>query len=236
MDILIVMIILFIVLLPIFIFAFIVMRNSSYKNKAMIARQTGRDINDVIWLEDSYKITNENGNWLLEFKRMKERTQSIDGSVWTKFLAKKYHNKMLKYTRDEWDRIDMRRHIKRGLFFYETTEGELYPMTIQDHSFNIIDRDDRLFVMTETQNVNELVKNDKKMMTTLLAIIIGIVVLGVVFVGGAIWQNNTHEKNIVATQQVGIAYAQSVYNVTCGGYPTYIANINKNLPQGNAGG
>jgi hypothetical protein len=234
-----------VIAIPFAILLFVLVRNNSFKNQTWIARQTGESIDDVVWVSDKFRVQNVDGVWEIRFKRIKEKTQSVDGRLWTKFIKKKYEGKVLKYPKDEWNTLDMRRHINRGIFFYETTEGELFPMTIKKpdgkFQFSLVNQDNRQFVMRETQNVNALTHSKKNELRTLLAIIIGIVVLGVVFVAGGYWQNTQNTKNMQATQEIGIEYAKAVYNITCNGGPaTYVGNIkvpfNQNTPQGTPGG
>ena len=120
-------------------------------------------------------------------------------------------------------------HIKRGIFFYETNEGEFYPLNIKvdngKATFNAISQDNKSFIARETQNINALTRNKNVEKLLLWAIIIGIIAM--VIISGLIiyFQNKTHEENIVATAEM------------CGKYTTQIINaltnptVNNTKPQ-----
>lgn len=216
-DIVLLLIIMFVVLVPTIIVIAYVFNKRSYRNIAHIARQTGKDPNDVIWIQDKFKVRYLDGTWEIKFYKMKENTPSVQGNLWSKFLAPtQQSNKILQFKKETWDSIDMRRHLKRGVFFYETTEGEFYPMNIvaDDKIFNFstINQDNRSFVARETQNINSLTRNKNKEKLLLWAIIIGII--GLVVVGGILiyFQNKTHEENIQATAQLCGQYTIQIIN------------------------
>lgn len=224
-DLILIMVLLFITIAPIIGIVAYVINKKSYRNTVWIARQTGEEINDVIWIPDKFKVRNINGTWEIKFYHMKEKTPSIDGKLWTKFLPN--DGKILRLTKDQFDTLDLRRHLKRGLFLYETTEGEFYPLTIRNDGknvlFSIVNQDNRNFIMRETQDINNLTRNKKQEKLLLWAIIIGI--LGMVIVSGLIgyFQNKQHEENVQATVTL------------CGQYTTAIiealTNPNSTKPQ-----
>lgn len=191
----------------------------SFKNTVWIARQTGTNINDVMWFSDKFKVNNTMGAWMIQFKKMKEKTKSIDGKYWTKFLLPKSVPKLLKFTKEDWDKQDMRSHLARGLFLYETTEGEFYPMNIERKEgggflFNVLDQDNRQFLINEIQSVNDLTRNRKQEVTLLWGIIIGIAILALVFFIGMWWQGHEHDQNIAASAAVCQSYAYQVVNIS----------------------
>ena len=218
-----------ITLLPIGGIAILIIYRSSFKNIAFIARQAGKDTNDVIWIRDFFKVKYVQGHWIIKFRRIKEQTQSLHGGFWTKFLHKKHENQILKYTPEQWESLEMRRHIRRGIYFYETTEGEFYPMIIKIEdkipTFSVVNQNNRQFITWETQDVNNLTRNRRRETVMILAIIIGIIVLGAVFLSGGYFSARQHEKSVAATTAVSIEYAKAVYNITCNGQNNFIGNI-----------
>lgn len=172
----------------------------SYKNIVDIARQTGKDPSDVMWIRDTFRVVNKNGAWIIEFAKLREKTHSVDGKFWTKFLSPKSHKSVLSFTRDEWESMDMSRHLKRGLKLYETTEGEFYPITIEKQGgqfvFSVLDQDNRQFIINQTQAVNDLTRNKKQEVALLWGIVIGFVVLGIAFIAFMYFANKSYQGNL----------------------------------------
>ena len=188
-----------------------VLYNRTFKNRAIIARQTGKDVSDVIWIEDKFRVKNREGLWIIEFRKMRQKTLSIDGKFWTKFIKKKKQAGILKYTKEEWDGLELSKKIQRGIFFYETTEGEFFPMEIRDvegkPSFSLITQDNRQFIINETQDVNSLTRNKKRDTLVLVALIVGIIVIAFMFVFGIIYMNETTKTNMAA---IGASCSQGI--------------------------
>lgn len=200
------------------------LNSRSYKNTAHVARQTGQDPNDVIWYQDKFRVVNKEGAWIIEFKKIRERTRSVDGRWWTKFLKKSKHAKFLEFTPEEWQRHDMRAHVGRGLFFYETTEGEFYPMHITRlhnkrtgetrQGFSVLDQDNRQFVINEIKSINDLTRNRKKEVTLLIGIVVGIIALALIGVVAIWWLGHSHDVNVAQTARICSYYANDPLNVT----------------------
>lgn len=209
--------------------------DKSFRNKAMIARQTGINIDDVIWINERFKVVNVNGSWKIIFRHIREKTGSIEGKFWTKFSKTK--PKTTTYNEDEWKKKDMSKLIQRGLFLYETSEGVLFPMKItrsetDDFTFNIVDQDNRMFLINEIEHVESLTKNPRSEMVKLVAIIVAIVVLGVTFAGGMYAMNSEGQQNVIQSAQVCGEYARAIFNSTMYGGKEYISNIPIPLPGG----
>ena len=167
---------------------------------------------------------NKDGAWVIEFEKLKEKTRSVDGSLWTKLLSPKYQKKALDYPRELWESLDLRSHLMRGLFLYETTEGEFYPMQVErkdDKSFvfKVLSQDNRQFIITETQGVNDLTRNHKKELTLLWGIVIGIVVMAIVFFSALWWMGKMHDQNIITTMQ---ACGGFIRDAAAGNSSTYL--------------
>lgn len=207
------------------------LNRKSFKNKVWVARQTGKAKEDVIWFEDKCRVVNKSGAWIIEFEKIKEKTRSIDGKFWTSLITPKYQQKALKFSKDEWDQLNMRTNLMRGLFLYETTEGEFYPMAVEHKdgrfAFQILDQDNRQFMIEEIKDVNDLTRNHKTEITLLWGIIIGIVVLALVFFGGMWWQGHEHAANLAATAQVCASYTREMINISASnaGYIGQLGNV-----------
>jgi len=204
----------------------IMINRKSYKNKVWIARQTGKDVADVIWIEDRCRVVNKNGAWVIEFQKLREKMQSVRGEWWSKLLKPSYQRKALKFDKNEWDSLNFRPNLIRGLFLYETTEGEFYPMVPSkkdgEFLFKILDQDSKQFMISEIKDVNDLTRNTKQEVTLLWGIVIGIIVLGFVFFAGMWWQGHEHSANLAATAQLCASYTREVINITAGANPNYL--------------
>lgn len=230
----------FLVVIPTLCIVAFLLYKSTFKNTTFIARQTGKDPTDVIWIEDKFRVNYENGAWIIQFYKIREKTPSVSGSLWMKVLSKKSQKKILKYDKEEFDTLELRKHIKRGLFFYEASEGEFYPLTIKlddkgKPSFTPLSQDNKMFLINDTIEANNLTKNNKKELTAIIAIIVGVIVLGAVFGIGSYYTNSQHDKNVQATAQVCSSYAIAVANWTqtqlSNGNPQYLNNVPK-MPGG----
>lgn len=198
---------------------FIVMHNKSFKNKTIIARQTGTDTNDVIWVPDKFRVKNKDGFWIIEFKGIKQKTASIAGSNWTKFVAPKYTKKAIGYNSDEWKSKDLSRLIQRGIFFYETSEGEFHPMSIdfvegKGAKFNIISQDNKQFLINEIKDINSLTRNKNKELLLLAGIILACFILAIIFILGIIYLKESAQDSLGKSQQACIDYYNTVKNMS----------------------
>lgn len=205
------------------------MWDTSFRNKVSIARQTGHDVQDVIWINTKFKVINNDGTWKIVFRHLTESTGSIEGRFWTKFLKPTRKARTLLMNDEEWKRRDMSKLLQRGLFLYETSEGVFFPMSIQNDgeevSFKIIDQDNRLFLTNEVANINMLTGDTKKQLIGMIALIIGVVVLGVVIFGGMYWIHAQSTANVKETTTLCAAYTKEILNITLSGIPQYASSI-----------
>jgi hypothetical protein len=209
----------------------LLLNRKTFKNKVWIARQTGKSYSEVVWIEDFCRVVNKDGAWTIEFKKLKEKTRSVDGSLWSKLLNKKFQAKALKFDKTDWDSLDIRSNLMRGLFLYETTEGEFYPMQIdrkddKNFTFRILSQDNRQFIITEIQGINDLTRNHKKELTLLWGIVIGIFVMAVVFFAALWWMGRMHDQNIITTMQACSGFLQSA---SSGNTSTYLNQFTSTL-------
>lgn len=222
--------------LILFFFLFIVMLaffawkmwDLSFKNHGFIARQSGKDYSDVIWIPSRFKVRNIDGSWHIMFRNIRERTVSVEGKFWTKFINPK-KSKKINFSEEEWKKKDLSRLIQRGLFLYETSEGVFFPMTIdsdnKDFKFKIIDQDNRMFLINEIEHTNKLTEDNRRQFLTIIGIIIGLVIIGALIFFGVIYLNKMGTENIAYTAQVCGEYARQVFNVTASGNPTFLSSI-----------
>lgn len=151
---------------------------TSFKYVARIARQTGSDPNDVVWINDKFKVVEKNGQYIIKFRIQKEKSQSFPYSFWSK-----HSNKNWKITHEEWLRMDLSKNIRRGLILYQTTEGEYHPMTIREYGkFEVLPQDNRAFIVSQYSHVNDLSITPTKAFIAAGILALAVIVLGVLFV------------------------------------------------------
>lgn len=175
---------LFIVLaLPIIIW--VIWWNISFVYPVWIARQVGKDPSDVIWFADKAKVRERRGSYEIIFKRQidsNKRSPSIPGEFWTKF----WKNTSAKFTEEEWARMDMSKHLKKGLFMYQSAEGEYKPLSIMagedSKVFRIISQDNRRWLADKTEETNEFALNKRQLLFMYGFIIVGMIILGIAFI------------------------------------------------------
>lgn len=193
-----------------------ILYNKSFKNRALIARQTGKDTDDVIWIEDRFRIKNDNGFYVMQFKHLREKTPSLSGAFWSKFISKKEQNKIIRVTKEQWGLLDLSKKIQRGLFLYETTEGEFFPIGLrQDEKqpvFSAISQNNRQFIINQTQDINSLTRSKRREMTVLLAAIISCFVLAVIFIFGIIYLSETAKTSVQAQSQACADIVSQTFN------------------------
>jgi hypothetical protein len=196
-----------------------------FKNRVLIARQTGRSVDDFILIPDRFKVVLRGGAYIIQFRSIKPRAPSVEGSYWVKFAGKK----AIKLTQQEWETRDMRKLIQRGLILYETTDGLFYPMKVQERAgelgFSIMDTDTRMFLADTIEKNHALTKRSIAEILAQIAIIAGIVIMIVGFIVGYIYINKVGQENIQLSAQVCSEYARSIINITQNGGNQYAGGI-----------
>jgi hypothetical protein len=209
-------------LLGVFVFFY---WDRGFKNVAHIARQTGENIDDVIWIKTRFKVVYHNGIWKIHFRHLREKTLSVEGKFWTKFGK----SKILQMSETEWKSRDMTKLVQRGLYLYETSEGVFYPMKIEitdkKAGLRILDQDNKLFLINEIANIDMLTKDNQRMMVTIIAIIVGIVILGAVFFGGMYFLNKSSTEGMRQNAAVCSSYTKEILNLTMSPSNNFIGNI-----------
>jgi flagellar basal body-associated protein FliL len=155
---------------------------NSFKHKVWIAKQSGKDESDVIWVEDKCKVVDINGEHQIKFRGHKGGSPSFPGGFWTKVFPKKLPHSM---SEKQW--YEMKKSLGRGIFLYQTTEGEFHPMRIQTDnegfkSFRVLTQDNRGFIIRSLSDNNELAFNGRKQMITYIAIAGVFIILAICFI------------------------------------------------------
>lgn len=211
----------------------------SFKNKVYIARQTGEAVGDVVWIEDRFKVSSIEGRWTIIFRKIPEKTNSLEGKFWTKFIKKQ---KEWVLDKEKWDKYQMSKLVQRGLFLYETSEGVFFPMQINREdaddgkkdgkiSFKIIDQDNRMFLIEELRNNSDLTKDRRREIIGIVAVAIAFVVLGIAFVFGFMYISDTSQTAMQTQAAVCNEYFRTLANITQNQQSTFIGDVLK-LPGG----
>lgn len=193
----------------------LVLYNLSFKNRVMIARQTGKTIDNVIWVVDKFKVVNNKGYYVIKFRNRRVKSPEVEGKFYSLFSKSAASIRMDK---EQWDMQDMSKKIQRGLFMYETNEGQLFPMSLQvedgNAKFLILGQDKRRWLTDEIKDINELTRNRTKDIMLLAAAIVACAVLAVIFIFGFIYLNEQGTKAIGANQVACTQYIDRLINYT----------------------
>ena len=205
----------------------------SFKNRAMIARQTGKSTDNVVWIQDKFKVVRKDGFYYIKFKNLRNKTANIDGKYWTTFFKPKDVPKELKMSKEEWENREMAKKIQRGIYFYENNNGQFFPMSIefneQTANFNVLDNDNTRWLANEVKEANDLTRNRTKDILLLTIAIVCVVVLALVFIFGIIYLNETGARAISVNQDACTKYLDKILNYTVtvqekGGFATNLGN------------
>lgn len=202
----------FIVLCLLFV---LIMYFKSFKNHVMIARQTGSDPTNVIWVSDRFKVVDKDGYYRIIFLKRRVRTSDADGKLYTLFFKKKPQG--ISITKEEWLMKDMSKLVQRGLFMYETNEGQFFPITMEVNNgakFQVLDQDKRRWITEEIKDIHELTRNRTKDILLLTAAIVACVVLALTFIFGIIYLNEQATKTQGTVQGACMAYIDKIMNYT----------------------
>lgn len=190
----------------------------SFKNRAFIARQTGNSTDNVIWIQDKFKVVRKDGYYFIKFKNLRMKTANVEGKFWTKFFKPKDVPKELKMDKEEWESREMSKKIQRGIYFYENNNGQFFPMSIEfkEHSanFNVLDNDNTRWLANEIKEANDLTRNRGKEILLLALAIVCVVVLALVFIFGIIYLNETGARAISVNQEACTGYINKLLNYT----------------------
>lgn len=173
----------------------------SYNRTAWIAKQTGKEANDVVWVRDKFKVRMINGVYTLIFRNQVERAPSFSGHLW----AKIYH-KQIKYTPERWATLDMSKKIQRGLFLYQDEEGHYIPLTIRVDGKNRelfgLPQNMRMFTAQSIAENQKLTLNARQLFKMNLAAIIGVVILGLAFLFFVIYTTKVQAETAISCTQI----------------------------------
>lgn len=189
--------------------------NKSFIHRVWIAKQSGQEVTDVIWVEDKFKVVNKNGEHTIIFKRHHGGAPSFSGDFWAKVLK----NQTIKINSDDekWKRY-LKKQLGRGMFLYQSTEGEFNPMSIIQTpggtAFKVLPQDNRGFIVRGMSEVNELSLNSRRQMIIYLAIVGAFVILVIAFVLWLIYMTES-ATNLCGT--AGKTFSETAKNVVIGG-------------------
>jgi len=189
--------------------------NKSFVHKMWIAKQSGKEVTDVIWIEDKFKVVDKGGEHIIILKRHHGKTPSFKGEFWAKVF--KVKNTVINIDSSEWT-VHLRKHLGRGMFVYQSTEGEFHPMSILeakgDLGFKILPQDNRGFIIRSMSQTNELSLNSHKQMIIYLAIVGAFVILVIAFVLWLIYMTESASNLCGVT---GKTFSETAKNVVVGG-------------------
>lgn len=172
---------------------------TSFKFTARIAKQAGDNVDDVIWIEDRFKVVKKDGYHIIKFRWQRETSTSIPYKFWSKHSKKKPT-----WTDDQWKTLDMSKHLRRGLHLYMTTEGEYHPLVInKSGQFQILPQDNRAHIVSEFEHVNDLTLTPKKAYIAAGILGIAVIVLGIAFVFYLIYLQEAQMAALGAAQSAG---------------------------------
>lgn len=153
----------------------------SFNLKVQIFKQVGKDPNDVIRVQDRFKVRQKNGVYTILFRNQLSNTPSPPFMYWTKYLPKQKE-----YTEEQWKSADFSRQIKRGLMLYQGTEGDYRPLEFvkdgEHTKAKILSQDNRRWVMSKLREESEFTLSKRQQLIIYGGIIIAFIVLGIAFI------------------------------------------------------
>jgi hypothetical protein len=153
----------------------------SFNYKVQIAKQVGKDPNDVVWVNDRFKVREKMGVHTIIFRNQLSRTPSVPYRFWSK-----YTNKQLKYDEEQWKKLDLSSLLKRKLFLYQGLEGEFRPMEIvyenNQMQWRILSQDNRRWVVSKLREEHEFTLSKKQQLIIYASIVIAFIILAICFI------------------------------------------------------
>jgi hypothetical protein len=154
--------------------------------------------------------------YIIVFKFLRERSPNFPNQFYGRFLLPKYEKKTLKIPKEDWETRNIKQKVQAGLHLYETERGEFLPMDIQIQNdkptFRVLNQEQRWFAIKAIRDVNSLTKDKKRELMATIAVIVGLIVFGIVFVFGMIWMSQQSEKQITMQTQVCAGIIDKVLN------------------------
>lgn len=183
---------------------------SSYKHPAVIAVQTGPEVNDVVLLKDRARVREtEDGYYILTFKTLKnDRMPSPPFKFWQKFIrggagytpeVTDADGPASKHSRNKFTEKQIKKLLSRGILLYKTSEGELKPATwTSEGLLTVLDQDNRAFLISEAERrakVNRTKWDRWVPVVTTLGIVL---IMGLIFAFYLVYLNTNMADNISA--------------------------------------
>lgn len=188
----------------------------SFNLKVQIFKQVGKDSNDVIRVQDRFKVRQKNGVYTIIFRNQLSNTPSPPYMYWTKYLGKSKE-----YTEEQWKTLDLSRQIKRGLMLYQGTEGDYRPIEfVKDatgvEKAKILSQDNRRWVMSKLREEAEFTLSKKQQLIIYGGIIIAFIILAVVFVMFLIYLSENAQNVCAFGQSTTGQFIQTVQGAVGG--------------------
>lgn len=173
----------------------LLLRGRSFKHVGVIAQRLGSNIDDITFIIDKFKVIKKDGYYTILWKTYgREPSPSPEFKLWARFFKKPITKDV-----NKWSRGQIKKLVVRGAFFYQTTEGELKPMTVQaTGELKVLNQDNRAFIINSIRKNKEFrAKNKDKLIAA--AMTVGVVFLLVMLtIVGLIFFNNYMAENIAA--------------------------------------
>lgn len=188
------------------IVAVIALSRSSYKHPAIVAVQTGTEVNDVIIVSDKTRVRQtQDGYYILQFKTLKnDRMPSPQFSFWQKFIkggngydpetTPEEARKENKFTEKQ-----IKKLLTRGILLYKTSEGELKPaIWTAEGKLSILDQDNRAFLISEAERRAKLNKTKIDRWVPVVTTLGIVLIMGLIFAFYMVYLNTNLADNISA--------------------------------------
>lgn len=140
-----------------------ILYKASFRYKCQVAIPVGDSPNDVIWVEDKFKIKQNKGHQQVRFLRNRGKVYAPEYKFWSKWLRK---NKSVESkTTDPWaviDDSDIRKHVLRGAHFYKVSDLEYKVVKLTEKGdFKVLDHDSVELVIDDIERQNEITTSFK---------------------------------------------------------------------------
>lgn len=203
--------------------ALIMLRETSYKHRALVAVQTGEDYNDVVMVDDRFRIRRTpDGYYVAEFQKLKHNTApSPRYGLWQKFLGKAEALAEVDPDavdeRNKWTEEQLKKYMMRGVIFYKTTEGEIKPCTFSaEGKLTIVDQDQIAFRVAEAKRTEELTKRKSDRWIKFGIFAVTLIVSGLMVFAAFYFSTDLYAR---AAGEAARVAAQAAVNSTVGGLP-----------------
>jgi hypothetical protein len=206
------------------LFFFIIKHKKSFKHPAIIAVQVGENYNDVVIVNDVFRVRRtQDGYYVTEFKTLtNERTPTPDFNVWNIFGDTNVTDKNQKNEKKKWSEKEIKGFISRGVIFYKSAQGDLKPCIFgSEGKLKILSQDNKAFLMNEVKRRQELFSSKKDMWMKLGIFGMALLFSSLIFIFTLVYLNTTLSDTIGtvcsgAAQSAQYAFASNITAVIGG--------------------